>query len=175
MTKRTRAATAAALSLDTPADALDRRAMLASAGAAAVLAAIGTPSAAERLNPDAPLLGLRTMWLETNALFHVAMDEHDDTLKKAYAFPGWRSADRSTRAALLIEAGAGKTGAQQDEASDANTVVVDEIAAIPARTLAGLAFKVEVSRDWEHDRESLTASIMTDVAAFAAAHPTLRI
>ena len=170
MTTRTLAATAAAL----PHDMLNRRTMLASAGAAAILAAIGTPAVAE-VDLDAPLWELRTRWQAARTCFQKAMDECDVSIRAAHRLPGWASANQSERSALKILVGLDKAEARQEQASAADTIAVDEIAAQPARTLAGVGFKVEVSSDWEHDHEALTASIMADVVAFASAHPALWI
>ena len=170
MTTRTLAATAAAL----PQDTLDRRTMLASAGAAAVLAAIGAPAVAE-VDLDAPLWELRTRWRAARTRFQTAMDECDISIRAAHRLPGWAAANHSERAVLKVLVGLDKAEARQEQASAADTIAVEEIAALPARTLAGVGFKVEVSGDWEHDHEALTASIMADVAAFASTHPMVRI
>ncbi len=187
MTTRTLAATAATL----PHDILDRRTMLASAGAAAVLAAIGAPAMAEA-DPDAGLLALRAPWLATRAAYAAetlprtaefvagladlpyASHLDDPEARRAVMRARCDALDvlerRYPQAVMSAEA-----EARQEKALDDEGDVIAEIVAVPALTLAGLGFKVEVSTANDHMGPELVASIMTDVAAFAAAHAATRI
>ena len=168
MTTRTLAATAAAL----PHDILDRRTMLASAGAAAVLAAISAPAMAE-VHPDAALLALRATYEQTLALmdhFSPAHSRAEDayfSLKAAEP----KSAERDLRKR------SGLTLAERDynRATNANLKVIERIAETPARTTAGVTFKAEVSRREGDTDLELLASIVTDLLALGSTQATTRI
>ena len=168
MTTRTLAATTAALPQDTP----DRRTMLAGAGAAAVLAAIGLP-AVVTLDPDAELIALGTKWRETNRAFIAAMCATDDATDRAWAtLP--EPVDDDLRRGAEARHDVPAREAVQDAASRADSILAAQIAATPAKTLAGVVLKVEVSADWSHEHEDLVPSIMADVLAYAAAQKESR-
>ena len=160
MTTRTLAATAAPLPLDTP----DRRAMLASAGAAAVLAAIGAPAPVTLTDDaDAALLALREPYERTLALMDHFAGPHsraeDAYLALRLASPG--GDERAFRKQ------SGLTLAERDynRATRANARAIDRVATTPARTLAGVVFKAEVCRR-ELDMDlALLRSIVTDLLA----------
>ena len=119
--------------------AITRRGLIAAAPAA--VAASTIPIGASALHQDAELLALRPGWLSTLADFQAAM-------RKDEADPDYEEVETRT--------------------SDANGEVVDRVTAIPARTMAGIRFKIEVSADWEHGRIELTESIMADILALGS-------
>ena len=161
MTKRTRAAKAAPLSIEDP----GRRVALASAGAAAVLAAIGMPALAAN-DPDAGLLALGAEWRASHARFVAAMCAMNDANAQAFAMAP--DPDQvAQRQEADAQCGVAACAAEQDAASRADGALVVQIAAMPAKTLAGIVLKIEVSDDWSHEHENLVPSIMTDVLAYA--------
>ncbi len=174
MTTRTLAATAAPLPTPSPLDTPDRRAMLASAGAAAVLAAIGTPATASHADDtDAPLLALREPYERTLAVMDHFTGPHSRAEDTYFALR-LASPDAGERA---LRKRSGLTVAERDynRATRANLRVIDRIAKAPARTLAGVVFKAEVSRrEFDMDPD-LVRSIVTDLLALGSARPVAQV
>ena len=158
--------------------------------AAAALAAFGVvgPSAAS-FDADAPLWLLRSRWMEARAAY--AAETPPCTHEYAAALASLPSpagiADReeiariiSIRCDVLDRLPAPQklsleAEARQEKAFDDECRAVDAITATRAKTLAGLGFKAEVSTIENHLNPDLLLSIIADLAAFAAAHPTVRI
>ena len=167
MTTRTLAATAAAL----PHDSLDRRTMLASAGAAAVLAAIGAPAMAE-VDPDAALLALRATYERTLALMDRFAAPHSRAEEAYFALRG----TEPTGDLQAFKKQSGLTIAERhcNRATAANLKVIERITETPARTVAGATFKAEVSRREGDTDLELLASIVTDLLALGSTTSTTR-
>ena len=183
MTKRTLAANAAASTFDIHPS---RRMLLA--GTAATIATAGTPALAANFDADAPLLLLRSRWIEAQAAHQTALDAHTPFEAAFFdqcppfpepsfdaGYPAALARVQAARDKLRMSLGLDKAEEACDAASDAFCTILDEIVETPARTLAGLAFKVQASEVEEHLLPALVSSVMTDIAAFAAAHPTVRI
>ena len=168
MTTRTFAATAVAL----PADTLDRRTMLASAGAAAVLAAIGAPAMAEA-DPDAALLALREPYERTLAVMEHFAAPHSRAEEAYFSLRG--AEPKGDDQVFRKQSGLTIAERHYNRATAANLKVIERIAALPARTTAGVTFKAEVSRrEGDIDLELLT-SIATDLLALRSTQATTRI
>ena len=164
-----------------------RRAILAATApvAADILVAPFVRSApASSTNPDAALLALREPWKRTLGAFNDALNVKDAVDTRAmerwptYPDYGAWSGDYASfqveveritaeRQAIGDEEGCAEAKRKEDATLSANVAIVDQIAAMPARTLAGLALKAKVSAEWLHNRENLTASIMDDIARLA--------
>jgi hypothetical protein len=155
--------------------------------AAVPLAGAAPASAAASFDADAKLLALRPRWLDAIAAHDAALDLHTP-IEEAYfaAVPAWPSVDHpayweeTARVARLRTEAAEVIGVRNSEALsvaalDAFSTIVAEIAATPARTLAGLRFKVEASANEDHGHMELVDSVMADIAAFTAAHPTMKV
>lgn len=166
-----------------------RRSLLvgaAATGAAELLPYARPARALTVLHPDAALLSLRPEWLRTRDAFEAALNIKGAIDAKIFSrsesYPDLKTFGESfkeygdicasitaRREALEAELGGDKL---EDETSNANIAVVEKIEMLPAHTLAGLLFKVEVSKDWSHGREEMIDSIMTDIIALAAAEGT---
>lgn len=162
---------------------LSRRGLVAAAPAAIVADTL--PALPAGTHPDAALLALHEPWLATLAAFDAALTakskideqvftqtEHYPTLETwagSYAdFSATCAAITAEREAIGASLGIEEADELEESTSDANAAVVEQIEAIPARTLTGIAFKVRVSEDECHNRPELIESIMADIKALAA-------
>ena len=133
---------------------------------------------------DHELLALRPIWLQTLAAFEAALETKSVIDERCFArypaFPaseGWEGdyvaycaeveRIQAVRDAIAAEEGSPAADELEETTSDANCEMVMRIAAIPARTLRGLAFKAEVSANWVHDHPELIDSLMADIVAMA--------
>lgn len=170
MTTRTLAANAAA----SPTDTLDRSKMLASAGAAAVLAAIGAPAAAAMpLDADAALMALRAPYESTLAIMDHFAKPHSRAEDSYFALR--RSSPDGDDRAWRKQSGLTLAERHYNRATNANLKVIHRIAETQARTLAGFIFKAEVSQREGNTDLDLLASIVADLTAIGDAHPALGI
>lgn len=162
--------------------ALTRRSLVAAAPAAVV--AVTLPALAAGAHSDAELLALREPWLATLDEFNAALtakgkiDEQVFARSRSYPdFKDWSGSYvdytetyrqiTAEREAIAAELGGDEIDQLEDATCDANDAVIEQIEAIPARTLAGLAFKAEVSEKEAHNRPELIESIMADIEAMA--------
>ena len=142
---------------------------------------VSSPTAAA---PDAELLALRPIWIETRARFEAAVKALSQAEIRFYArcpelpdlntFPGsyaeYRAVHQRVREiwdALEIETGVVAAHKLEEQTSDEDSATVARIAAIPARTVEGIRFKREVLQDWDCQCDDLEQSITADLLARA--------
>ena len=157
----------------------------ASTLAASVLASGASFAAtAAALGPDGELLALRRPWLASVQAFEEALTALDEAETRAARPPPLMATDFEDdpneeryfvaleerdiqRAEADYEAGVTAAIDLEGRTGKANRAIVDQIVETPARTVAGIRFKVKVSINEAHLYPDLIASIMEDIVALA--------
>ncbi|WP_158808439.1 hypothetical protein [Beijerinckia sp. L45] len=159
-----------------------RRAIMAGTTLTAAAVVSGTSICSDASTADAELLALRPVWTKGLRTYIDAIDAKAVVEKRAFArnpaYPDRHdySAEARTRwhevtaerKTIAEEEGMPAVNELVETASAADSAIVDRIAAMPARTMIGLRFKVDVSADWSHDHIALVQSIMDDILAMGA-------
>lgn len=159
-----------------------RRAILAGTAISAAAVASGTTICASAPTDDAELLALRPLWVKGLQAYTAALDAKAVVEKRAFArYPAYpdrhdyseqaHTLSRSVtaqRKQISEEEGMLAVNHLEETTAEADAEIVDRIAAMSARTMVGLRFKVEVSDDWNHDHPELVQSIMDDILAIEA-------
>ena len=142
---------------------LTRRGLVAAAPAV-VVAASGVPAFAISANTDSELLALQELLQKTRADLAIYGPLH--TKAEEALADARRAGPGGSREEVAVAAGLDLAEAAWNAAVDANTKILDRIAATPARTLEGLLFKAKAcaKADYYPDLED---AIIDDLVAMA--------
>ena len=142
-----------------------RRSLVAAAPAAALVGSL--PASADATGSDAELLALREPWQRSLAALAICGPAH--TRAENALADARRAQSSQFREDIQKEVGLDVAEAHRNAAVDANTDILDQIAATPARTINGLLFKAQACAKADY-YPHLADAIIDDLVAMGGAH-----